>query len=411
MQVAFITSSLESAKDGVGDYVRALAVELMRCGHSCTLLALNDRHIMERVEDVESGSGGAEIPMLRIPASASWGAKLDTGRSWLANFKPDWICLQFVCFGWHQKGLAVGAACWLPRIVCKYRIEVMMHELGLGLPVGSPVKQRVLGSLQKRAVIIPLLKRLKPDVLHTSNPAYAAVLAHYGFSASILPLFGNIPVTELCADSWLFPILRNQGIEINIENRKSYWLVGLFGAIHSGTVTENLVDKLNVLACSQNRQLVLLSAGRAEVAGDVQWSRLAEHYRGKVPFVSFGELPAANVSAFLNSLDFGIAASPWLLLGKSGSATAMREHGLPTIVPRDDVRFPSWAFVQEPKSPLWIKFDAPDFAERMLSIRRSPPKSSRSDVAEKLLADLTGKMDHYLRRCRPNNRNRSLVSK
>jgi len=42
------------------------------------------------------------------------------------------------------------------------------------------------------------------------------------------------------------------------------------------------------------------------------------------------------VSQLLHAADFGIAAHPWALIGKSGAATAMLEHGLPVLVPRDD---------------------------------------------------------------------------
>ena len=36
--------------------------------------------------------------------------------------------------------------------------------------------------------------------------------------------------------------------------------------------------------------------------------------------------------------DLGIASHPWALIGKSGAAAAMLEHGLPVLVPRDDWR-------------------------------------------------------------------------
>jgi len=43
-----------------------------------------------------------------------------------------------------------------------------------------------------------------------------------------------------------------------------------------------------------------------------------------------------TISAQLRDADFGVAASPWQLIGKSGSAAAMLDHGLPVIVTRDD---------------------------------------------------------------------------
>jgi hypothetical protein len=40
----------------------------------------------------------------------------------------------------------------------------------------------------------------------------------------------------------------------------------------------------------------------------------------------------------LRALDLGISANPLALTGKSGSVAAMREHGLPVCIVRDDFR-------------------------------------------------------------------------
>ena len=55
-----------------------------------------------------------------------------------------------------------------------------------------------------------------------------------------------------------------------------------------------------------------------------------------VPVGETGELATADISHLLGAADLGIASHPWALIGKSGAAAAMIEHGLPVLVPRDD---------------------------------------------------------------------------
>jgi hypothetical protein len=47
LKILFVCSCLEPGLDGVGDYTRRLAVELVALGHSCTLLALADGLVQE----------------------------------------------------------------------------------------------------------------------------------------------------------------------------------------------------------------------------------------------------------------------------------------------------------------------------------------------------------------------------
>jgi hypothetical protein len=60
--------------------------------------------------------------------------------------------------------------------------------------------------------------------------------------------------------------------------------------------------------------------------------------RRGVEVIVTGEQDADAISGILSRADFGIAPHPWALIGKSGAAAAMREHGIPVLVPRDDWR-------------------------------------------------------------------------
>ncbi|MBC8009655.1 MAG: hypothetical protein H7067_06130, partial [Burkholderiales bacterium] len=88
-----------------------------------------------------------------------------------------------------------------------------------------------------------------------------------------------------------------------------------------------------------------------------------------------GELDHASVSRLFATADFGIAPHPWALIGKSGAAAAMLEHGLPVLVPRDDWRLRGIASPDSPASdPLLARLADLDplATDRWLASRRPP---------------------------------------
>src|SRR3974377_1356146 len=107
MRICFITSSLEPGRDGVGDYARDLASSCVTRGFDSQLSALNDGHIDVTVEETQTARGVA-IRTLRLSASRPWHARVRSARAFLQSFPPDWVSLQFVCYGFHRKGLAIG---------------------------------------------------------------------------------------------------------------------------------------------------------------------------------------------------------------------------------------------------------------------------------------------------------------
>ncbi len=70
MVILFVVSSLEPRRDGVGDYARLLALELVRQGHRCHLLGLHDEFVAKPVH--ASIEGEPSIQMLRLPTSSTW---------------------------------------------------------------------------------------------------------------------------------------------------------------------------------------------------------------------------------------------------------------------------------------------------------------------------------------------------
>ena len=78
----------------------------------------------------------------------------------------------------------------------------------------------------------------------------------------------------------------------------------------------------------------MASIGR--LGNEKTWDNIAIEYSNRFSFLKFGEQSVEKVSQYLRFVDFGIAASPYGLIGKSSAVASMTEHGLPVVVNRDD---------------------------------------------------------------------------
>ena len=70
MKLLFLCGSFEPGQDGVGDYTRMLATELIQLGHQVSVIALNDQHINETVDSIQVINGNS-LPVLRLPHNLS----------------------------------------------------------------------------------------------------------------------------------------------------------------------------------------------------------------------------------------------------------------------------------------------------------------------------------------------------
>ena len=128
MRIAFLTSCLEPGKDGVGDYTRDLAAACLAQGCTAQLIALNDRYVGAPLEGVQAARR-TEIETLRLPASAPWRDRVRAAAHFLQQSCTDWISLQFVCYGFHPKGITLALPRHLAPLIADRRLHVMLHEL------------------------------------------------------------------------------------------------------------------------------------------------------------------------------------------------------------------------------------------------------------------------------------------
>jgi hypothetical protein len=342
----FITSSLEPGRDGVGDYTRRLAGELIRQGHPSVIVGLNDSHVSETLfcsQEME----GALISVLRLPSVLPWSKRILEARNWLEVFNPDWVSLQFVPFGFHRKGLCFGLGRSLAALNTKASWHVMFHELWLGLGETSPVKHRIWGALQRMA-ILDLMNRLRPQIVHTQAEPYQKVLNRENIKASILPLFGNIPPVK--GDGWgdLLEPLVNKAVGKH-QDRTEFYLAGVLGGVHPEWNAEQTVNTLLPLVKRFQKRLVLVFHGKNNLTPEMI-NELKLTLQNRADVVITGEKTGFDISKILQTLDLGLATSPRQLIRKSGSTAAMLEHGLPVLVTRDDWRLRGLASPLEEKS-------------------------------------------------------------
>ncbi len=353
MNIAFVTTCLEPACDGVGDFTTLLAEECARRSHKVTRLALNDPFVKE----IQRSPG-----LLRFPGDTPWPARAAEGRAWLEEFKPDCVSLQFVCYGFHPRGILTGIAPQVRRLLGEWPKEVFFHELWQGTQSGAQVKQRLNGWLQRRSVV-QLLRSLAPRVVHTSNPAYVHLLGRIGIPARRLPLFGSLPLPATSAA------------------RKSNGLTfAFFGTLHPVWPPEPLFGKLRALG----RPITIAHVGRIGSGAEL-WDRLQRDYGNDFTFRRLGELPPQEIADFFAAADFGVAATPWSIIGKSASVAAMIDCGLPVIVNRNDIQFPGLDQFP-PLDPLLHLLDD-DLPSRLREIGHAPPRLRLSDTTDQFFSD------------------------
>ncbi len=374
MKIAMICSGLEPGRDGVGDYTRQLAAVLAGWGHEVLLLALNDG----RVVDAFATESEAGVVACRWSSRQPWQARADAARARIATFAPDWISLQFVCYGWHPKGLPFGLPGRLKSICGDVPVHLMFHELWVSSVVVEPMRRRLVGWVQQEAVIYRLLRRLRPAKIHCNIYPYTVLLGRRGYAAERLPLFGNIPLAAPSED-FLTSALAPYG------GRASCVLLGSFGSIHPGSLPSALLRRMQDYAQARGKQLVVLSAGGIGSGADV-WGE-AQRTHPDLHFIRLGALSPIEVSLYLSSLDFGLATTPWAVIGKSGSAAAMLEHGLPVIVSRNDAvrRDRRDIDVSQGNDPQLCCFASASFEPWLATASRRAPKATAHAVARQFL--------------------------
>ena len=159
---------------------------------------------------------------------------------------------------------------------------------------------------------------------------------------------------------------------------------GIFGALHPVWPPEPLFTLLR----KTGKKIVVAHIGGIG-AGGALWGKLERDYAGVVEFKRLDRQSPERIAEFFRSeIDFGIATTPWELIGKSATVAAMLEHGVPVIVNRDDWHLGTGDGAQAAAvSPLLIKMDE-SLPEKLFTFHRAARKSMLPEVAGQFLDDI-----------------------
>lgn len=311
MKILFICSSLEKGKDGVGDYNRRLSGELIRQGHQASIIALNDKHSMGIEESIQKDEDN-EILVLRLGKSNSWNNRIDAAKQFITNQNPDWLSLQYVSFGFQDKGLPFGLTRILKQMGGSDRKwHVMFHELWVGMNDEASFKLKIWGKIQKY-LVLNLLRNLKPIKISTQTDIYAWQLKRNGFTPHLLPLCSNIKNIKPKAN----------------RNETEYINIAIFGSICQNTPFKDFITEFLPYQNTSNGKYKFLFMGRNGVELPV-WTKICSE--NNIKFEILGELPGAEISNILNSCHIGISTTPVLLAQKSGVVAAYLAHHLKVV--------------------------------------------------------------------------------
>lgn len=377
-KIVFICSCIEPGKDGVGDYVYRLACELRKADIKILILALHDRFITDEYK--ESDFNG--ISICRMPQGFSWAAKTLIGRNLIQNFAPCIISFQLVPFAFNPYGILRKEYQFFLQLAKGYKSHIMFHELWIGDSVGSSFKDFILGFLERR-YILQFIRKLKPEVIHTSCGLFVFLLKNKSVESVKLPVFSNIP-KELAND------YSDQLLYINSKvkhfNKKDYWIFTFFGTIHPEWKSEKVMNEIARLALIYKKKILITSIGKTN---ETIWDRLRISYSEKFEFVRIGEKSSKEISRFLQVVDFALTSYPDILIEKSGSVAALIIHKIPVVYSRDELEIPNFN-IKNDMHPLIINIsNFESVLKDLLQIKNEDIRMFElKHVADKFLKDI-----------------------
>jgi Glycosyl transferase 4-like domain len=324
-RILFFCGSLALGRDGVGDYTRRLALELVDLGCEVRLVSVAERGN----GTPESEAGKLEAWMLRIREEGPMKERLDRVSVWLGGWKPEVVSVQLSPFGLVPRGLLRDMGHRLRQRWPDAVGQVMFHELWCGMDAAkAPLRERLLGWLQRQG-IKRFLWGYQPAVVHTTNMFYRDRLAACGRAASVLPLAGAFPIEEPESEEDFKARLRGVGLGA-VAEKPDAWRVGsVFGTVYSLDILADLTTAAAQISATQGKRLALVFLGHAKVAA-AALTKTSEDAGALTAVV--GPLPEREISLWMQRSDLGICTTPMDGVGKSSSTAAFLDHGVPVLL-------------------------------------------------------------------------------
>lgn len=375
-KILFISGTLETGKSGVADYILVLCKELTKLGLACKCIAIHDVFLAKNTSESIVRYNIGKIQLVRFSSLLTWSARAHKLRAEIKDFGPDWISLQYVPYAFHPKGLPFVLIKCLNSVQPLASWEIMVHEIWVDPEVG--IKSRILSSIQQY-ILLTLLKRLRPTVIHTTNFWYQKLLDKSGFNSQILPLFSSIPFEPLS--------LSVSNLDLNRSGPRLRWSFVVFGTINRNWDPYPLLERIESTRIYCNIDFCnFVAVGNIGEYGNELWDSLKISKFVNFDFLRLGELTVEEVSEQLQLADFGISVAPSHLIDKSSSVAAMISHGLPVIITRLSPHCEQWHRSLK-NTCKYILLDS-SFAETLANTERFQPKNTISTTAKQFIHSL-----------------------
>jgi glycosyltransferase involved in cell wall biosynthesis len=295
MKIDIINHALPPILDGIGDYTSKLAEELAH-QHEITVIT-------------DSQFEPTPIPNVQIAGIFDRNKPRSCRRiiEYVEESRPDWVLLQYCCFGYGKWGMNLV----LPEVLheikrkCKTtQIAVMVHESFVQI---ENVKLAVMTTWQRWQ-----LWRIgqAADIMLYSTVAFRSDLINWFPKQRnrVLPVGSNIPFVTISRDE-----ARSQ---LNIA--KSTIVLGLFGNARQPEVVELMVRSAETVAKSGTDTLLLyIGKDAASVKSHI----------GDLKLLDLGPLGAEAVSRALTAVDIYLCAYNDGVSTRRGSFMAGLQHG------------------------------------------------------------------------------------
>lgn len=318
MRAVFICGSAEPGKDGVGDYTRKLAANLVSRGGNACIIAVNERSLTEIFQENQADSG-VDVIVHRLPSVLGWKQKQKIALDIAVSFDADVVSLQFVPFSYHDKGMPFFLSSWFLKFKAPNRhLHIMFHELWVADSKAHSLKEFIMRELQK-ILINTLIKKVGTRYIDTNSAHYSSMLGRYGHKANVVPIFSNLPLGS-----------RNDISSItNMQDK----VVGVFfGFIQ---LNPNTIKNLKIIAEDVanllNKEFCIIHIGNNKNPAVVDFFETVTLQTGISTSV-LGFLDAAAAADIFASADIGLSDYLPIIVNKSGGIAAMLYNGLPVVL-------------------------------------------------------------------------------
>ena len=328
MRICFIAGDKTSGQCGINDYVELLSQELEELGQQI------ERYFIKK--DCEK--------LNKLP-------------------NADLYSIQFAPYAYANNGMPVKTLNFLAKKLQNKKVHINFHEIWVGAYPRANWKEKGIGWLQKN-FILGFINKCKPTWISTSNAAALDRLKQLGVPARFLYLFGNIPYSA------------NSKVTSKVQTLK----VAFFGTTYADFPYHKLGNFFSNLSKICEKKLEIIMIGRQrEDEGTNQLISLCKMNNFLIQ--TTGELSTNLISEQFQECTLGVSTTPYDVIGKSGTAAAMLEHGLPILAYDDRDTPQEILFIPDPFKDQIFLINNDSSVDKLIHFLEKPRKSFFDGVA------------------------------